>query len=60
PKKKQESVNSIPLVLGTLMKMGVAEIIDNHYTPHGNHQGLSVGWLVTLFLVYVIPYFCAK
>ena len=31
----------------------IEEIIDNHYTPHGNHQGLSVGWLVTLFLVYV-------
>ena len=36
------------------MKMGVAETIDSHYKPHGNHQGLSVGWLATLFLVYVI------
>jgi transposase len=34
--------------------MGVQLIIDANYKPHGNHQGLSVGWLAELFLVYVL------
>jgi len=37
-----------------LMKMGVQTIIDEHHTPHGNHQGLSVGWLATIFLSYIL------
>jgi transposase len=37
-----------------LMKMGVQTIIDEHYSPHGNHQGLSVGWLATIFLSYIL------
>jgi len=41
-------------VLRLLIEMGVPGIIDQHYTPHGNHQGLSVGWLATIFLVYII------
>ena len=51
---KFERVDRIPLVLGILQQMGVQLIIDANYKPHGNHQGLSVGWLVELFLVYVL------
>jgi transposase len=49
-----ERVDSIPVVLAILMQMGVQAIIDAHYTPHGNHQGLSVGWLAVIFLVYTL------
>jgi transposase len=34
--------------------MGVQEIVDERYTPHGNHQGLSVGWLAVIFLTYIL------
>ncbi|MCP4993742.1 MAG: DUF4277 domain-containing protein [Gammaproteobacteria bacterium] len=51
---KFERVDRIPLVLGILQQMGVQLIIDANYKPHGNHQGLSVGWLAELFLVYVL------
>ncbi len=34
--------------------MRVQQIIDQNYTPHGNHQGLSVGWLAAIFIVYIL------
>ncbi len=49
-----ERVDSIPVVLTILMQMGVQAIMDALYTPHGNHQGLSVGWLATIFLTYIL------
>lgn len=51
---KFERVDSLPVVLTVLMQMGVQVIIDAHYIPHGNHQGLSVGWLAVIFLVYIL------
>jgi transposase len=49
-----ERVDSIPVVLTILMQMGVQTIIDELYNPHGNRQGLSVGWLVVIFLTYIL------
>ena len=51
---KSERVDSIPVVVETLKRMGVQMIIDTCYTPHGNHQGLSVGWLALIFLTYIL------
>ena len=53
-KIEPERVDSIPVVLTILMQMGVQAIMDALYTPHGNHQGLSVGWLVVIFLTYIL------
>lgn len=53
-KIEPERVDSIPVVLTILMQMGVQAIMDALYTPHGNHQGLSVGWLAVIFLAYVL------
>jgi len=49
-----ERVDSLPVVLATLMKMRIQAITDERYTPHGNHQGLSVGWLALIFLAYIL------
>jgi len=54
PIEKTERVDSLPVVLTILMQMGVQAILDALYTPHGNHQGLSVGWLATVFLAYIL------
>ena len=51
---KFERVDSIPVGLAILIQMGIQAIIDTHYIPHGNHQGLSVGWLAVIFLVYIL------
>jgi len=52
--EEPERVDSIPLVITILRKMGIQSIIDKHYTPHGNHQGLSVGCLAMIFLAYIL------
>jgi len=49
-----ERVDSIPVVLAILMQMGVQVIIDERHTPHGNRLGLSVGWLTTILLAYIL------
>jgi len=40
--------------LRILAQMGVQESIDAAYTPHGNHEGLSVGWLAVIWLTYIV------
>lgn len=49
-----ERVDQLPLVFAMLVQIGIQEIIDTHYVPHGNHQGLSVGWLALIFLLYML------
>ncbi|MCP4536411.1 MAG: DUF4277 domain-containing protein [Chloroflexi bacterium] len=52
--EEPERVDSIPLILAILKQMEVQRIIDQHYIPHGNHQGLRVGWLTVIFLTYIL------
>lgn len=49
-----ERVDRIPLVVEMVKQMRVPQIIDQHYGPHGNHEGLSVGWLAAIFVVYML------
>lgn len=51
---ESERVDRIPLILEILIKMRVQPTIDTHYIPHGNHEGLSVGWLTVIFLTYIL------
>lgn len=51
---RSERVDDIPLLLEQLHQMQMAEIIDRHIQPHGNHQGLSIGWLVVIWLCFII------
>ena len=34
--------------------MGIPEVLDQVIHPHGNRQGLSVGWLTTAWLSYIL------
>ena len=49
-----ERVDDIPLIMGLMQKLRLPEILDLHLGNHGNHQGLSNGWLATLWLVYIL------
>ena len=51
---KIERVDDIPLIFHWLMKMRVAELIDQIWPPHGNWKGLSYGQLAVLFITYVV------
>jgi transposase len=49
-----ERVDDVPLLLGFLMKLQFPEIIDRQYPPHPLHQGLSNGWLITVWIAYML------
>jgi transposase len=51
---QSERIDDIPLLMHILVKMGVPEQIDSAYRPHKNWQGLSVGWVATVWLVYIL------
>ena len=54
PEVLSERIDDIPLLLRMLVSMGVPEYLDNAYTPHKNWQGLSVGWVTTVWLTYIL------
>ena len=45
-----EQINSLPLLIGILEDLGIRQLIDQHVTPHGHWQGISVGTAVTIWL----------
>lgn len=49
-----EQVNSLPLLLGLIMDMGIPDLIDTHVTPHGNWGGASVGRVVSIWLSHIL------
>ncbi|MGB0384177.1 MAG: IS1634 family transposase [Ardenticatenaceae bacterium] len=49
-----QRVDDIPVVLATLLKMDIPNQIDSCFVTHGNREGLSLGWLTTVWLVYMI------
>lgn len=49
-----ERVDDIPLLTAFLKQMGVQSLLDRHFPTHGNWQGLSLGWLATVWLSYII------
>jgi transposase len=53
-KQSIQRVDDIPLILHWLKAMGVREIIDSVWQPHGNWEHSSLGELAELFVCYVL------
>src|SRR3954447_13147049 len=49
-----ERVDDVPLLLGFLTKLKLPEILDRHFPAHPLHQGLSNGWLITVWIAYIL------
>jgi hypothetical protein len=49
-----ERLDDLPVLLGHLQKMHIQEIVDRVITPHGNWQGLSPGWVLTIWLIHIL------
>ena len=45
-----ERVDDIPLLLEQMQRMSLPTLLDNHFPTHGNWQGLSLGWVSTIWL----------
>ncbi|HFD40141.1 MAG TPA: hypothetical protein ENJ31_09910 [Anaerolineae bacterium] len=49
-----ERVDDVPLLIHQQQKMGIPEVLNAVIHPHGNREGLSVGWLTTAWLSYIL------
>jgi transposase len=49
-----ERIDDFPLLLEVMQRLGLSAIIDNHLRRHGLHQGLSWGWIATIWLAHIL------
>src|SRR5262245_53631201 len=49
-----ERVDDIPVLLAQMIKMGLPDLLDEHFKVHGNWQGLSLGWASVVWLTYIL------
>ena len=49
-----EHIDDFPLLLETMVRLGLPEILDRHLNRHGLHQGLSWGWIATIWLAHIL------
>ena len=51
---KQERIDDVPLLLGMMRQMKIAEIIDKQLRQHHLHVGLSNGNLALGWIAYIL------
>ena len=49
-----QPVDDIPVLLNSLKRLGLADLVDQHFRRHGNWQGLNPGQLLTGWLTYIL------
>src|SRR5438132_8993832 len=49
-----ERVDDIPILLALCANMGIAELLDAYFQPHGNWEGTSLGWTTTIWLAHIL------
>ena len=49
-----ERIDDFPLLLETMQRLGLPSILDHHMRRHGLHQGLSWGWIATIWLAHIL------
>jgi transposase len=54
PELTHERVDDVPLLLGFLIRLKLPEVLDRHLPPPPLHQGLSNGWLITIWIAYIL------
>jgi transposase len=49
-----ERVDDLPVLFGLLQQMGIQAILDDIIVPHGNWDGLTHGWVITIWLMHIL------
>jgi len=49
-----ERIDDFPLLLVTMQRLGLPAILDRHLPRHGLQQGLSWGWIATIWLAHIL------
>jgi transposase len=51
---EHERVDDIPLLIGLMGQMHLPEILEDHLGTHHLHQGLSNGWIATVWMAFIL------
>ena len=49
-----ERVDDIPILLAQSERMGIADLLDSYFKPHGNWEGTSLGWTTAVWLTHLL------
>lgn len=49
-----ERIDDFPLLLEIMIRLGLPGILDRHLGRHGLHQGLSWGWIASIWLAHML------
>src|SRR5713101_8153432 len=49
-----ERVDDIPILLTQSDTMGIPELLDDYFKPHGNWEGSSLGWTTAVWLAHIL------
>jgi len=49
-----ERIDDFPLLLAVMLQLGLPAIFDHHLGRHGLQQGLSWGWIATIWLAHIL------
>jgi transposase len=51
---QHERVDDIPLLIGLTQQLRLPELLETHLGSHHMHQGLSNGWLASIWMAYIL------
>src|SRR6266566_3232144 len=49
-----ERVDDLPILLAQSDTMGIPELLDAYFKPHGNWEGISLGWTTAVWLAHIL------
>src|SRR5436309_2108059 len=49
-----ERVDDLPILLTQSDDMGIAALLDEYFKPHGNWEGMSLGWTTAIWLTHIL------
>src|SRR2546421_7344443 len=49
-----ERVDDLPILLTQSHDMGIAALLDEYFKPHGNWEGMSLGWTTAIWLTHIL------
>ncbi len=49
-----ENVNDVVVLLGWMKQMNLPDLLDQHIRRHQREEGLSWGWVLSIWLAYVV------
>lgn len=51
---ENERVDDIPLLLAVIKQMGIIDIFNEQFEQHGNWDGLAIGYVIAIWLAYIL------